>query len=155
MRQHILLGGQTETTRATHSTHKARPAPLPPERLHRTVPLADALLAPLALRHAQPHVARLAVRVPAVHGEAHVVVRKGPVAAHRQVLFPVSLGWRRRREERVAALCAEEMLLVIRPLPERGVVQCDEPLVDDRRLAGVAPRREVLYVPGMSAHVHG
>jgi hypothetical protein len=36
------------------------------------------------------------------------------------------------------------VLLVVRPLPELRVVERDEALLDDRGLAGVAPRGEVL-----------
>lgn len=50
----------------------------------------------------------------------------------------------RRREEWVAALGAEEVLLVVRAFPECWVIECDEPLVDDGRLAGIALRSECL-----------
>lgn len=132
----------------THRTHEALPAPLRAERLDRAHPVADAPPALLALRHPQAHVARLAVRVPAVHGEPDVVVRELPVAADRDRAAGAARGARgRRREERVAALGAEEVLLVVRALPERLVVERDEPLVHDRRLAVVAPRREDLSPP--------
>lgn len=51
---------------------------------------------------------------------------------------------RRRSQERITALSAEEMLLVIRPFPELRVVECDEQLVDDGGLTVVAARREFL-----------
>lgn len=88
--------------------------------------------------------ARLAVRVPAEHGEPDAgVVRKVAVAADRHA--GGARGARGGgREERVAALGAEEVLLVVRSLAEPVVVERDEALVDDRRLAVVAPWREYL-----------
>jgi hypothetical protein len=86
-------------------------------------------------------VAALAVRVTLVHGEADVIVLERAVAGDGEVEPTVTLGARaRRREERVAALGAEEVLLVVRPLAERIVVERDEALVNDRRLAMVATR---------------
>lgn len=107
--------------------------------------------------------ARLAVRMPAEHREAHLV----PVLIQRDVERAVALdadlvrvlvrvrvavecgplaGFARgrRREEWVAALCTEEVLFVVCPFPECWVIECDEPLVDDGRLAGIALRSECL-----------
>ncbi len=87
--------------------------------------------------------ARLAVRVALVHRESNIVVRvRRERTIARERARRRARG--RRREKRVAALRAKEVLLVVRPLPQLGVVQRDEPLVDDRRLAVVAPRRESL-----------
>lgn len=107
--------------------------------------------------------ARLAVRVPAEHREADLV----PVLIQRDVERAVALdadlvrvlvrvrvtvergplarfARGRRREEWVAALGAEEVLFVVCAFPECGVVERDEPLVDDGRLAGIALRSECL-----------
>ena len=84
--------------------------------------------------------ARLAVWVPAVDGEADVVSRERTVARER-ARGRTRL---RRRQERVAALGAEEVLFVVCALAELGVVERDEALVDDRRLAVVASRCELL-----------
>jgi len=134
--------------------------PLPAERLGCLCAVADREPAPFAPRRAQLDVAVLAVRVPAVDRErdrprAIGVARalELAVAGERQLaeLF------RRRgggavvvgdlgREEWVAALGAEEVLLVIRPLAELGIVQRDKAFVDDRGLAVVAPRSEFLVI---------
>lgn len=128
-------------TQATHRTREALPAPLPPKCLYSLHPVPDTLLALLALRHAQPYVARLAVWVAAVHGEAHVVVcRELAITCERARRRAGICG----REERVTTLGAEEVLLVVCALAQLGIVERDEPLVDDGRLAVVASRRELL-----------
>lgn len=137
-----------EPNTRTHRTHKALPAPLTPKCLNSLHPFADAPLAAPTLWHAQSHVARLAVRVPAVHRKSDIVIPEvelavAPYADFARLLRFVRFG-HRGREERVAALRAEEMLLVVRALPKRRIVQRDEALVDDRRLALIAPRREAL-----------
>ena len=98
-----------EQIASTHRTREARPAVLAAERLDGLHAVADALLALGALGHAQAHVARLAVWVPAVDGEADVVVRERAVARERAR----GRARLRRRQERVAALGAEEVLLVV------------------------------------------
>ena len=110
--------------------------------------IPNGFLALLAFRHPQADVARLAVRVSLIHREADVVLRarrKRTIACERTR----RRAWVCRREERVPALGAEEVLLVVSPLPQLRVVQRDEPLVDDRRLAVVAPRRELLRTINM------
>lgn len=106
---------------------------------------------------------RLAVRVPAEHREAHLVPVLIQRDVERAVAFDADLvrvlvrmrmavecgplaGFARgrRREEWVAALCTEEVLFVVCPFPECWVIECDEPLVDDGRLAGIALRSECL-----------
>jgi hypothetical protein len=86
--------------------------------------------------------ARFAVRVSAINGEPDVVRDERTVARECQL----ALGGReRRRQEGVPALGAEEVLLVIRALPSQlRVVERDETLFDDGRLATVTPRGKVL-----------
>lgn len=147
----------------THSTNKALEAPLSPERLNRSHSVSNTTLARFALRRAQPHMARLTVRMPAEHREAHLVPVLIQRDVERAVAFDADLvrvlvrmrmavecgplaGFARgrRREEWVAALCTEEVLFVVCPFPKCWVIECDEPLVDDGRLAGIALRSECL-----------
>ena len=87
--------------------------------------------------------ARLAVRVALVHREADVVFRaRSECAVSRECARRCT--WLRGWEERISALGAEEVLLVVRPLPQLGIVERDEALVDDRRLAMVALGCELL-----------
>lgn len=53
-------------------------------------------------------------------------------------------GRRRRREERVTALGAKEVHIVIRPFAEFRVVERDEAFVDYDGLAVIAPGRKTL-----------
>ena len=85
----------------------------------------------------------LAIRVALVHRETDVVLRaRGERAVACECARRCT--WLRRWEERVSALGTEEVLLVVRSLPQLGIVERDEPLIDDHRLAVVAPRRELL-----------
>lgn len=84
--------------------------------------------------------ARLAVGVAFVDGEANVVVRERAIPRERARRRP-RVGW---RQERIAALGAEEVLFVVRPLSQLVVVERDEPLVDNRRLAVITLRGELL-----------
>ena len=106
-----------------HLTHKTTPTPLHTQRLDGLHPISYALLTLPALGHTQAYVARLAVRVAAVHGEAYIVC----------IAFTPIEG---RREERIPTLGTKEMLFVICPFSAQGwVIKCDEPLFDDRGLA--------------------
>jgi hypothetical protein len=125
---------------ATHRAHEALPAELAAERLDGLHALAERAAAARALGQAEVDVAALAVRVALVDREADVLVRKRAIARERARARART----RRRQERVAALGAEEVLLVVRARAERGVVERDVRLVDDRRLAVVAVRREQL-----------
>lgn len=69
----------------THITNETRPAPLPAQRLHRLIAVANAPFAALALGQPQTYVAGLAVRMAAVHGESYVVRLKLPIAADVQL----------------------------------------------------------------------
>ncbi|THH21160.1 hypothetical protein EW146_g333 [Bondarzewia mesenterica] len=126
--------------RETHRASETLPAPLAPQCLDGLHSRANWLLAPLALGRAQAHVARLAIWVPVVHREADTVVHEHAIAGEGQ-LAPISAG----RQERVPALRAEEMRLVICPLAQLRIVERNKPLVDDCRLAVIAPRRKVLF----------
>jgi hypothetical protein len=133
---------QKEERIVAYRATKALPTPLPAEGLDGLVPVSDAPLAFLAFGQPEAHVARLAVRVPAVHGETDIVRDKCAVA--RKCEFALGSG-ERRRQERVAAFCAEEMLLVVSALPAKlWIIQRDETLLHDGRLAAVAPRGKVL-----------
>jgi hypothetical protein len=93
--------------------------------------------------------ARLAIRMPLVHREPHIIVLKHPVPADIQLPRPRRRRSRAgRREERVPAFRTEKVLLVIRPLPKRRVVQANKALLNNGSFARVAPRSEVLYPRG-------
>ena len=138
MNQSCIL--QQGELRRTHRTSEALPAPFAAESLDSLHAVPDALLALLALGHPQTHVASLPVRMALVDREADVVVRERAVARER----PRRRARIGRWQERVAALGAEEVLLVIRPLPQLWIVECNEALVDDRRLAVIAFGGELL-----------
>ena len=141
-RKHVKLKPSVNTTlAATHRACEALPAPFAPECLHRLRACPNGLRALLALRRPQAHMARLAVRVPIVHRESNAEVRKVAVAGEGQL---ASAPLDRRRQKRVPTLGAKKVWLVIRSRAQLRIVERDEPLVDDRRLAVVAPRREIL-----------
>lgn len=86
----------------------------------------------------------LTVRVPSVHGESNVVRDERAVARERKL---ATLGGGKcRRQERVPALGAKEVLLVVRALSELRVVQRDEALLHDCRFAAIASWRKILVV---------
>ena len=59
-------------------------------------------------------------------------------------LTPWPARWALRIQERIATLRAEEVLFMVRAFAKLGIIQRDETLVDDRRLAVVALGREQL-----------
>lgn len=91
--------------------------------------------------------ARLAVRVAAIHREPHIVRLKIAVPTHTQL--PCTRR-RRRRQERVSALGTKKVLFMIRPLPQRGVVQTDKPLLDNRSFTRIASGSEILVIVQMT-----
>ena len=108
-----------------------------------TVP--NALLAFLAFRGAEPYVTRLAIWVSLVHGKADIVVLKLAIAFERDAPRTLCvLTVNARRQERVATLRAEEMLLVICALSELRVVKGNETFIHNRRFAVIAPGRKTL-----------
>lgn len=85
--------------------------------------------------------ARLTVRMTLVHGEPNIVI----LYHHpRLILFGLLCTPDRGRQERVPTLSAKKMLLMVGALPECGVVERDEPLVDDGCPAVITLRREFL-----------
>jgi hypothetical protein len=125
----------------------------PTKRFHGLHPVPDDVLAFFAFRRAKPDVALLAIRVSFVHRETDVVVLEFPVALERDATPPTitttssslgNLAIDAGSQERISALGAEEMLFVVCALSELGVIQRDEALVHDGRLAVIAPRCEAL-----------
>ena len=91
--------------------------------------------------------ARLAVRMTAVHRKAHIirlelaVARQGQLPAPLFSLFKIGA---RGCEKRVAAFSAEKVGFVVRPLPKGRVIETDEPLFNDGSLALVASGSKIL-----------
>jgi hypothetical protein len=120
--------------------YETLPTPFPSQSLHRAHSVPNGLFAPFALGHPQTDVTRLAVWVAFVYREPNVIIEV-EFAITRDSQPPTP---RRRREERVPTFRTEEMLLVIRPLPQRLVVQRNKPLVNNSCLAVIAARSKVL-----------
>lgn len=92
--------------------------------------------------------ARLAIRVTLIHCETDVIVFKRPVSSDiqfssRSVMRFVNA----RGKEWVTALGTEEVLFVVGPFTERGIIESYETLVDDSGLTVIAARSEVLQTP--------
>lgn len=103
----------------TYGTAEALPVKFPTESLYGLHTVPNALLAPFAFRRAEPYVTRLAIRVSLVHGEADIVVLKFAITLEcdtLRTLFCLTIN--ARRQKRVAAFRAEEMLLMICALSE-------------------------------------
>jgi hypothetical protein len=108
-----------------------------------TVP--NAFLASLAFRGAEPYVTRLAIWVSLVHGKADIVVLKLAIAFECDAPRTLcGLTINARRQERVAALRAEEMLLVICALSKLRIIKRNEALIHNGCLAVIAPWRKTL-----------
>jgi len=97
-------------------------------------------------------VTRLTIRVSLIHREANVVVLKFAVPLERDAasgalrILAIDAGG----QKRVPALGAKEMLFVVCALPEFWVIQSDETLVHNRRLAMIAPWCEALMIIEMA-----
>jgi len=117
----------------------------PTKRFYGLHTIPNAGLAFFAFRRAESYVTRLAIRVSLVHGKADIVVLKLAIAfecdASRTLCVLTINAW---RQERVTALRAEEMLLVIRALSKLWVVKGNKAFIHNRRLAMIAPRRKTL-----------
>ena len=101
--------------------------------------IGDGLAAGLAPRPVQPDMARLAVRVALVHVEwAHEIAQLLRVVAQVRRLSVLGV------DKGLAAAGAEKVQLMVGAPAER--LDRDEALVDDGRLAVVAPPREELVV---------
>jgi hypothetical protein len=119
----------------------------PTERFHGLLPVSNDVLALLAFRGAEPHMAGLAIRVSLVHRETDIVVLKFAVAFEGDATSRGALGdlaINARSQKWVSALGAEEMLFVVCAFSELRVIKRDEALVHDRRLAVIALRGEAL-----------
>jgi hypothetical protein len=131
----------------TYSTAEALPMIFPTERFHGLLPVPNDVLALLAFRRAEPHMAGLAIRVSFVHRETDIVVLKFAVAfegdaASRGASGDLAIN--AGSQKWVSALGAEEMLFVVCAFSELRVIQRDEALVHNCRLAVIAPRRKAL-----------
>jgi hypothetical protein len=119
----------------------------PTERFHGLHPVPNGTLAFLTFRRAKPDMAGLAIRVSFVHRETDIVVLEFAIAFERDATSRAlgNLAINGGSQERVATLGAKEMLFVVCALSELRVIQRDEALVHNRRLAVIAPRREALH----------
>ena len=64
----------------TYRTREALPTILPAERLYRSRPISDGLLALLALRETQAHMTLFAIRVPPIYGESNAILTTAKIA---------------------------------------------------------------------------
>lgn len=123
----------------------------PTESLHGLHSVPDAVLAFFAFRGAESYVTRLAIWVSLVHGKADIVVLKLAITLERDASRTLCVltinAW---RQEWVAALGAEEVLLVIRALSKLRVIKGNEAFIYNRRLAVIAPWRKTLVVIKMA-----
>jgi hypothetical protein len=129
----------------TYGTAEALPVKFPTESLYGLHTVPNALLAPFAFRGAESYVTRLAIRVSLVHGEADIVVLKLAITLEcdaPRTLFRLTIN--ARRQKRVAAFRAEEMLLMICALSKLRVVKGNEAFIHYRCLAVIAPWGETL-----------
>lgn len=129
----------------TYGTAEALPVKFPTESFYGLHTVPNALLAPFAFRGAESYVTRLAIRVSLVHSEADIVVLKFAITLEcdaPRTLFCLTID--ARRQKRVAAFRAEEMLLMICALSEFWVIKGNEAFVHDRGLAVIASWGETL-----------
>jgi len=144
--------GRAPNADETYSTTEALPVIFPAKSFHGLHTVPNDVLAPLAPRRAQPDVARLTIRVSLIHGEANVVILKFAIPLERDAapgalrILAIDAGG----QKRVPALGAEKVLFVVRALPKFWVIQCDETLVHNRRLAVITPWCKAL---GRRSHV--
>lgn len=101
----------TQESGGSYRANKTPPTPLPAKRLDGSHSISNALLAPLAFGHSQPHMAVLAIRVPLVDRESNVRIFEDPVSGEA----PVASCGGGRGKERIPTFCAEEMLFVVGP----------------------------------------
>lgn len=117
----------------------------PAERLYSLHTIPNAVLALLAFRRSEPDMACLAIRVPLIHGEPHIVILKFAIAAERDTSATLGiLAINTRSEEWISTLGTEKVLFVIRALPQLWIVQSYEAFVHNGCLAMIAPWRETL-----------
>lgn len=131
----------------THLAHETPPTPLAPQRFNSSNAVSDTLLARLALWQPKSHVASLAVRVTLVYRKANIIVDKVAISRNVQ-LTPAPKRQRERttrREEWVPTLSTEKVLFVVHTFTESGIVERDEPLVDDGSLAVETTRSKCLH----------
>ena len=98
--------------------------------------------------------AGLAIRVSLVHCEANIIVDELAIAREVQ-LARARIGRRKQtgwRKERVPAFGTEKVLFVVSTFTEGGVVERDEPFVDDGRLAMETTRSKILSESYTDAH---
>jgi hypothetical protein len=122
----ILIAKET----ITHCADKTSPAPLSVKRLHRPVPITNALLAALALWHSQTNMTSLAVGVALVDRELDAIFHERAVSFNSEAfgLWHCRVTWGKKR---IATFGTEEVLLVICTFSEGDIVERDETLVDD------------------------
>jgi hypothetical protein len=125
------------------------------ERFYGLHTVSNDVLALLASRRAEANVARLAIRITFVHGEADIVILKFAIAfkcdtSRALAILAIDAG----SQKRVAAFGAEKMLFVICALSELRVVKGDETFVNDWRLAMIATWGEALDHHRSDVRVH-
>jgi hypothetical protein len=117
----------------------------PSERFYSLHAIPNAVLALLAFWRPEPDMACLAIRVPLMHGEPHIVILKLAIAVERDTPATlVILAIDARSEERISTLGTEKVLFVIRALPQLRIVQSYKALVHNGCLAMIAPWCETL-----------
>lgn len=139
---------------STHVANEAPPTPLATQRLHSSDTIPDALLTRTTFWQPKSHMAGLAIRVSLVHRESNVVVDELAIASEVQ-LARARNGRRKRttwRKERVPAFSTEKVLLVVSTCTEGGIVERNEPFVDDGRLAVETTRSKSLFESYTDAH---
>ncbi len=116
--------------------------------------LTNTLSAPTAFWCTQANVTRLAIRMAFKDGKTNVILKiKRAVAMNSDSLVlsecsrrpGLRLSW---CKERITALGAEEVLLVIGSLSQCRIVQRNKPFINDWRLTVITLRREVLTLKG-------
>jgi hypothetical protein len=129
----------------TYGTTEALPVIFPAERFYSLHAIPNAVLALLAFGRPESDMARLAIRVPIIHGEPHIVILKLAIAAERDTPAPLGiLAINARSEEWISTLGTKKVLFVIRALPQLGIVQSNKALVHNGCLAMIAPWCETL-----------
>ena len=103
--------GTEEGSGRPYRANETLPAPLSAKRFDGPHSISNAPLALLALRHSQPHMTVLAIRVPPIHRESNIRIFEGSVSREA----PVAGRRGGRGKEGISAFRAEEMLFVVGP----------------------------------------
>jgi hypothetical protein len=131
----------------THLTHKASPTPLPSKSLNSLHPIPNTLLTLLTLWHPQAYMTGLAIGMSLVHREPNTIVSEFSIPRNTQFARTSRRPRDRvtgRCEEGVSTFGTEKVLLVISAFAKCGIIQGDEPLVDNGRFTRVTARGKTL-----------